>query len=98
MSEDDAPEEVVVPIGDMLDLHSFRPRDVLSVVDAYLDAAVERGYREVRVVHGRGIGMQREAVRKLLADDPRVAWVRDASHDRGGWGATIVGLRTSPRA
>jgi len=85
-------DEVVVPIEDALDLHAFRPRDVRSVVEAYLEAAIEKGYREVRLIHGRGIGVQREIVRSLLGRHPRVLDFRDAPPQRGGRGATIVTL------
>ena len=86
-------EAVVVPIEDSIDLHTFLPRDVLGVVDAYLDAARERGLREVRLIHGRGRGVQRAQVQQLLAGDPRVERFGDAPHDRGGWGATVAWLR-----
>ncbi len=90
----DEPEEPVrVPIEDALDLHPFAPRDVPSVVAEYLEAAHTRGLREVRLIHGRGIGVQRETVRAVLAGHPRVADFRDARPELGGWGATIVRLR-----
>jgi DNA-nicking Smr family endonuclease len=93
---DDAPSgdaEIVLPIEDAIDLHAFAPRDVRGVVDAYLEAAHEAGFGEVRIVHGRGIGVQREAVRALLARHPRVRSFSDAPPERGGWGATVVVLR-----
>jgi len=92
LSEDDAP--VPIPIEDALDLHAFAPRDVASVVAEYLDAAAARGFREVRLIHGRGIGTQRQIVRSALARHPRVADFVDAPPERGGWGATVVRLRT----
>jgi DNA-nicking Smr family endonuclease len=82
-----------VPIEDSLDLHSFFPRDVPDVVSDYLDAARRRGFREVRLIHGKGRGVRRAEVRKLLAADPRVAEMFDAPPERGGMGATIVILR-----
>lgn len=88
--EDEPSDEVVVPIEDHLDLHAFRPRDVRSVVDAYLDEAAAAGFREVRLIHGRGVGVQREIVRSLLARRTDVAAFSDAPPERGGWGATIV--------
>lgn len=88
--------ECVVPITDSLDLHSFLPRDVASVVESYIDAAVDAGFGEVRIIHGRGIGAQRELVRALLARDPRVAAFSDAPPERGGWGATVALLLASP--
>ncbi|HZF03927.1 MAG TPA: Smr/MutS family protein, partial [Patescibacteria group bacterium] len=66
-------DPVELPITDSLDLHSFLPRDVPSVVDEYLRAAHARGFREVRLIHGRGIGVQRRIVQSLLRDHPLVA-------------------------
>ena len=86
-------EPVEVPIEDALDLHSFGPRDVASVVEEYLSAAHERGFREVRIIHGRGIGVQRSIVRAVLSRHLLVVSFADAPPDRGGWGATIVRLR-----
>ena len=90
MSIDDP---VDLPIEDSLDLHSFLPRDVPSVVDEYLRAAHARGFREVRVIHGRGIGVQRAIVQSLLHEHPLVAAFADAPEERGGRGATVVRLR-----
>jgi DNA-nicking Smr family endonuclease len=86
-------EPVHLPIEDALDLHSFLPRDVPSVVDEYLGEAQARGLLEVRLIHGRGIGVQRAIVQSLLARDPRVAGYADAPEERGGRGATLVRLR-----
>ena len=87
------PAEVSLPVEDSLDLHAFAPRDVRSVVDAYLEAALDAGFEEVRLIHGRGIGAQREIVRSLLARHPAVVEFADARPERGGWGATVVRLR-----
>jgi dsDNA-specific endonuclease/ATPase MutS2 len=81
-------DPVEVPIEDWIDLHTFSPRDVASVVCEYLDQACRRGFRQVRIVHGRGIGVQREIVRSILGRDPRVRSFSDAP-DRG---ATLVVL------
>ena len=86
-------EPVEIPIEDALDLHAFRPADVRSVVDEYLIAAHAKGFTEVRLIHGRGIGVQRALVRSLLDTHPLVAAYADAPADRGGWGATLVRLR-----
>jgi DNA-nicking Smr family endonuclease len=86
-------EPVPLPIEDALDLHTFAPRDVASVVEEYLIEAAARGFREVRVIHGRGIGVQREIVRAVLGRHPLVEAFADAPPERGGWGATIVRLR-----
>ena len=90
---DELPESVEVPITDTLDLHTFLPKEVADVVRDYLDAAHEKGLRNLRIVHGRGIGVQREIVRKVLERDARVASFRDAPPEAGGWGATLVTLR-----
>jgi DNA-nicking Smr family endonuclease len=89
--EDDEP--VRIPIEDSLDLHSFAPRDVASVVDEYLREAHARGFVEVRLIHGRGIGVQRAMVQALLGRHPLVAGYADAPEGRGGRGATLVRLR-----
>ena len=91
--DDEIPDDVVLPIEDAIDLHAFAPRDAKDVVASYLEAAHESGFRRVRIIHGRGIGFQREAVRELLARHPLVASFADAPPDRGGWGATIVILK-----
>jgi dsDNA-specific endonuclease/ATPase MutS2 len=84
-----------IPVEDSIDLHPFPPRDVPDVVDAYLEVAVEKGFSEVRLIHGRGIGVQRDRVQKLLARHPLVSGFHDAPPSRGGWGATIAYLRSS---
>ena len=86
-------EPVEVPITDVLDLHSFRPSEVPDVVRDYIDAAYEKGLRHLRIIHGRGIGVQRQTVRTLLGRDPRVEDFGDAPAEAGGWGATWVRLR-----
>jgi len=86
-------EPLRVPIEDALDLHTFAPRDIPSVVDEYLHEARRRGFSEVRLIHGRGKGVQRAAVQSLLATHPLVARFFDAPPERGGWGATVVVLR-----
>jgi dsDNA-specific endonuclease/ATPase MutS2 len=85
----------VVPIEESIDLHHFRPAEILAVVDAYLDAALEAGFREVRLIHGRGKGVQRANIRRFLEGDPRVERFSESSPDRGGWGATLAWLRDS---
>ena len=89
----DEPDPVSLPIEDSLDLHAFAPRDVRPVVDEYLKEAAARGFREVRLIHGRGIGAQRASVQALLAGHPLVERFFDAPPERGGWGATVVILK-----
>jgi DNA-nicking Smr family endonuclease len=85
---------VHVPIEDAIDLHSFAPRDVVSVVDEYLRAAHEAGFREVRLIHGRGKGVQRAAVQRLLRDHELVERFWDAPESH--LGATLVALKRDP--
>jgi len=91
--EFDPEQPVEIPVVDSIDLHSFPPRDVPDVVDAYLEEASCKGFTEVRLIHGRGIGVQRDRVQKLLARHPLVSGFHDAPPERGGWGATIAYLK-----
>ncbi len=93
--EDDSPfpDPVKIPITDAIDLHLFRAAEIGDVVEAYLEAAAEAGFREVRLIHGRGKGVQRGRVHRLLSRSPYVERFADAPGDRGGWGATIAWLR-----
>ena len=91
MEYDDEP--VRIPITDILDLHSVPPRDVELVVEEYLYEAHRIGLKALRIIHGRGIGVQRETVRKVLARNEFVASFGDAPAEAGGWGATIVTLK-----
>ena len=93
----DEPEPVNVPIEDWLDLHAFAPKEIRPVVDEYLKEAAARGFREVRLIHGRGIGVQRASVQALLAGHPLVERFFDAPPERGGWGATVVVLKAGRR-
>lgn len=84
-------QPVALAITDSLDLHSFQPRDIRELVPDYLDAAIDAGLKELLIIHGRGAGVQREAVRKLLAADPRVESFGDVPERAGG--ATWLRLR-----
>ena len=92
MSSEDEPL-AVLPIEDCIDLHGFAPRDIPSVVDSYLEAAHEKGLREVRLIHGKGTGFQRQRVREVLEAHDGVSHFQDAPATRGGWGATLVWLK-----
>lgn len=85
-----------VPVEDSFDLHSFHPEDVLSALEEYLREAAQRGFREVRVIHGKGRGVRRAQVVRWLRDQDLVEDLFDAPPQRGGSGATIVRLRAVP--
>jgi dsDNA-specific endonuclease/ATPase MutS2 len=85
-------EPVVLPIGDVLDLHSFKPQDIPSVVEEYLEECRRSGILQVRLIHGKGAGVQRAIIRSLLDKNPSVISFEDAPAEAGGWGATIVRL------
>ena len=92
---DDFPSEkpVRIPITDVFDLHSVPPRDVKAVVEEYLAEAHRLGLKALRIIHGRGIGVQREMVRAILDRTPYVESYSDAPAEAGGWGATIITLK-----
>ena len=89
----DEPDPISLPIEDSLDLHAFAPKDVRPVVEEYLKEAAAKGFREVRLIHGRGTGAQRASVQALLARHPQVERFFDGPPERGGWGATVVVLK-----
>ena len=93
MPIDDPHEPVPIPIEDVFDLHSVPSKDVGPVVEEYLSEANRLGLKELRIVHGRGIGVRRELVRAILARTHYVLSYSDAPLEAGGWGATIVTLR-----
>jgi dsDNA-specific endonuclease/ATPase MutS2 len=88
--DDPFPEPVEIEITDVFDLHTIPPRDVKAVVEEYLRLARAKGLPVVRIIHGKGIGVQRETVRSILARTPFVAAWTDAPPEAGGLGATIV--------
>jgi dsDNA-specific endonuclease/ATPase MutS2 len=86
-------DPIRIPITDVFNLHTVPPRDVEGVVEEYLLEAYSMGLKALRIVHGRGIGVQRELVRRILARTPFVASFSDAPAEAGGWGATIITLK-----
>lgn len=86
-------EPVEIPIEDVLDLHPFRPNEIRDVALEYLKEARARGFRQVRLIHGRGMGVQRENVQALLRKLDWVESFHDADPSGGGWGATVVMLK-----
>ena len=89
-------EPLHIEIGDVFDLHSVPPRDVKAIVEAYLEEAHAKGFTAIRIIHGRGIGVQREIVRGVLERTPFVVSFSDAPLEAGGWGATVATLRRNP--
>jgi dsDNA-specific endonuclease/ATPase MutS2 len=88
------PEPVEIDITDVFDLHTIPPRDVKAVVEEYLRLAHEKGFKAVRIIHGKGVGVQRETVRSILARTEFVIDWTDAPPEAGGLGATIAILAT----
>lgn len=89
----DEEEPIRIPVTDVFDLHTVPAREVKAVVENYLEEAHRRGFRALRIIHGRGIGVQREIVRSVLSKTPSVAAFSDAPAEAGGWGATVVTLK-----
>ena len=89
------PDPIVMPIEDVIDLHPFAPKEIRSVVEEYLLACCESGFTRVRLIHGKGKGVQRESIRSLLTRLPHVQDFSDAPMEAGSWGATLVSLDPS---
>ncbi len=88
-------DPVVVPITDHFDLHPFQPKEIASVVEEYLDQCKAAGLRKMRLIHGKGKGVQRNIIRALLEKHANVESFHDAPLEAGSWGATIVILKAS---
>jgi DNA-nicking Smr family endonuclease len=93
MGQDDP---IKLPIDGVLDLHTFKPAEAKQLVSDYIGECLERGIRDIRIIHGKGSGTLRTVVRSVLEKDKRVAAFGDADILSGGWGATVVALR-NPR-
>ena len=91
-TDDNFDEPIDIEITDSLDLHSFSPKDIRAVVEAYLPEAYKKGFPIVRIIHGKGVGVQREIVRKVLSETEFVKSFKNAPEFSGSWGATIVEL------
>ena len=88
-------DPIEIPITDVFDLHAFAPRDARAAVEAYLEEARRIGLTALRIIHGRGVGVQREMVRSVLSESSYVVHFADAPAEAGGWGATVVTLAKS---
>src|SRR5258705_1423126 len=88
------PEPIEIEITDVFDLHTIRPREVKLVVEEYLHQAREKGFRNVRIIHGKGIGVQREMVRSILAKTSFVVDWADSPPEAGGLGAAVLRINT----
>ena len=88
-------EPVKIPIEDCLDLHTFQPRDIPDLLEDYLAECLKAGLYSVRIIHGKGKGVQKRRVQGLLQNNPLVASFTDAPPQAGGWGATLVELKIS---
>jgi DNA-nicking Smr family endonuclease len=86
-------DPVVLPLEDSIDLHPFQPKDIPSLVEEYLKRCIDAGFREVRLIHGKGVGVQRTIVRSILEKHPGVLSFSDAPPEAGSWGATVVILK-----
>ena len=86
-------EPIEIPIDGILDLHTFQPGEIGNLLDDYLTACHQKGIRDVRIIHGKGKGIQKARVRSLLKKHPLVRNMKDAPQGEGGWGATLVALK-----
>ena len=92
--ENSFPDIVDIDVTDSLDLHAFSPKETRAVVSAYVGEARKKGFEIVRIIHGKGVGVQREIVRKALSENPDVVSFKNAPEFSGSWGATIAKLKT----
>jgi len=84
---------VKIPIEDVLDLHTFKPKEIPDLLSDYFSACIDEGIYSVRIVHGKGRGILKDRVRRLLKKNPMVSSFSNAPLEAGGWGATLVELR-----
>lgn len=86
-------DPIRIPIGDSIDLHTFSPKEIPSLLEEYLKECIKAGIYEVRIIHGKGMGYQRQRVHSFLSKSSLVRSFSPAPPDSGGWGATTVLLR-----
>ncbi len=85
-------EPIIMPIEDVLDLHTFSPKEIPDLIEDYLIACKEKGYLSLRIIHGKGKGVQKKRVQSILKNNNLVKSFKDAPPEAGGWGATLVEL------
>jgi DNA-nicking Smr family endonuclease len=85
-----------IPIEDWIDLHTFSSKEIPSLLEEYLEECQKKGFREVRIIHGKGKGVQRNIVHSFLEKSPQVDSYWIAPDELGGWGATLVSLKKKP--
>lgn len=86
-------QPVKIDIEDVLDLHIFKPEDVPDLLEDYIAECIKAGIFSMRIIHGKGKGVQKKRVQKLLKKNPKVESFKDAPPEAGGWGATLVELK-----
>ncbi len=86
-------EPIRIPIEDVLDLHTFRPQDIADLLEDYFEECITAGIQSVRIIHGKGKGIQKKQVHRILQKNPQVKSFKDAPPEAGGWGATLVELK-----
>lgn len=91
--QDEPDEPIEYPIDGILDLHHFSPKDVKDLIPEYIEACLQRGITEIRIIHGKGIGNLRRTVHALLERNDQVVSFRLDSRSSSSWGATLVSLR-----
>ena len=89
----DVDNPVSIPIEDWIDLHTFLPKEIPSLLEEYLSECREKGFTEVRIIHGKGKGVQRNIVQSFLEKSPLVESFEPTSPEAGSWGATIAYLK-----
>jgi len=93
MTPNSEPEVCHIPIEDWIDLHTFSPKDIPSLLEEYLLECQKKGLREVRIIHGKGKGVQQNMVRSFLKKSPLVESFESAPPEAGSWGATIACIK-----
>ena len=90
-------EPIQIPIEDVLDLHTFRPQDIADLLENYFDECIKASIFSVRVIHGKGKGIQKRQVHRILQNNPTVINFEDAPPEAGGWGDNLVELKHAIR-